>query len=29
MFSWVGHYLYPLEAGIEQGKDHNLSQQIA
>ena len=21
--SWVSHYLYPLEPGIEQGTDHN------
>ena len=21
--SWVGHYLHPLEPGIEQGMDHN------
>ena len=21
--SWVGHYLHPLEPGIEQGTDHN------
>ena len=27
--SWVGHYLHPHEAGIEQDKDHNLLQQIA
>ena len=26
--SQVGHYLYPLEPGIEQGMDHNLLQQI-
>ena len=23
MVSWVGHYLHPLEPGIEQGMDHN------
>ena len=27
--NWVGHYLQPLEPGIEQGMDNNLSQQIA
>ena len=28
MVSQVGHYLYPLEPGIEQGTDHDLLQQI-
>ena len=28
MVSWVVQYLYPFEPSIEQGMDHNLSQQI-